>query len=112
MIDGLSARTIREILYVERAHLWPGAVTRAFAEWRRTVHQPAARILQDVHNAGCPCCDPLEHRDVLAQALKALGTQARRELQSKVSMLDDAFQRRTHHDPSASADVPWWRRRT
>jgi hypothetical protein len=69
-------------------------------------------MIDGLSNAGCPCCDPLEHRDVLAQALKALGTRARRELQSKVSTLDDAFQRRTHHDPLESADLPWWRRRT
>ncbi len=111
-IDGLSAGAAREIRSYERSRLWPGAVACALVEWKLAVHQPVARLLQDPIHSGCPCCDPLEHRDVLAQALAALAPQARRELQAKVSALDDVFERRTHHDPLTPVEMAWWRRRT
>ena len=110
-IDGLSMGALREIRYYERSRLRPGAIAHALAEWKRAVHWPTADLLQDTILAGCPCCDPLEHRDVLAQALAGLGPPARRELQAKVSPLDELLQRRTHHDPLTSAGLPWWRRR-
>lgn len=111
-IDGLSTGALREIRFYERSRLWPGAVARALTEWKRAVHRPISSLLQDTVNAGCPCCDPLEHRDVLAQALAGLGPKARREIQAQVKPLDELFQRRTHHDPLTAAELPWWRRRT
>ena len=110
-IDGLSSGAVREIRRYEHSRLRPGAVTHALTEWRRTVHQPIARLLLDVVDVRCPCCDPLENRDVLAQALAALNTVARRELQAAVDPFDDVLRRRTHHDPLTPAEWPWWRRR-
>jgi hypothetical protein len=111
VVAGLTARAISDIARYERSSLGPGAVARALAEWKRTVHGPVARILQDSASAGCPCCDPLEHRDVLAQALASLGVRARRELQVQVSALDQVFERRTYFDPQTPPQWPWWRRR-
>ncbi|MFC3381920.1 hypothetical protein [Couchioplanes azureus] len=107
----MSAGTAREIRCYERSRLWPGAVARALAGWKRAVHRPVTDLLQDALSAGCPCCDPLEHRDVLARALQGLGRTARRELQAQVSAWDDVFRRRTHPDPQKPAEWPWWRRR-
>jgi transglutaminase-like putative cysteine protease len=111
IVAGLTARAISDIARYEWSSLWPGAVARALAEWKRTVYGPVARILQDSAYAGCPCCDPLEHRDVLAQALASLGVRPRRELEVKVSALDDVFERRTYFDPQTPPEWPWWRRR-
>lgn len=111
VVAGVTARAVSDIARYEWSCLWPGAVARALAEWKRTVHGPVARLLQDAASAGCPCCDPLEHRDVLAQALASLGARARRELEVRVSALDDVFERRTSFDPQTPPEWPWWRRR-
>ncbi|GAA2684835.1 hypothetical protein [Actinoplanes palleronii] len=110
-IDGLSAATIREIRAIERSHVGAGAVGRAVAGWRRAVHQPRARLLTSAA-ADCPCCDDLDDRDVLDQALLRLTGRARRELAAVVDPLDEIFLSRTHHDPATPPEWPWWRRRT
>lgn len=110
-IDGLPIAAARQISLYERSSLSPGAVARALADWKRAVHRPVARLLQDASQAGCPCCDPLEHRDVLAKALAALGPRARRELLERLRPLDEVFERHTIHDPQAPPEKPWWRRR-
>lgn len=111
IVTGVSARAISDIARYEWSCLGPGAVARALAEWKQIVHGPVARILRDSANAGCPCCDPFEHRNVLAQALASLGVRARRELEVKVRALDDVFERRTSFDSQTPPEWPWWRRR-
>ncbi|WP_238013376.1 hypothetical protein KZZ52_23705 [Dactylosporangium sp. AC04546] len=111
VVPGLPAGVLGQLARCERVHLWPGAVAAAFAGWKQAVHQPAAQLHRDAVGAGCLCCDPLEHRDVLERALVALGPRARRALLAQVTPLDDHFIRRTVHDPLTAPDLAWWRRR-
>jgi hypothetical protein len=111
-ITGLSAATVREIRHCERTRLSPGAVARALSEWRSVVHSPRRRLQSEAFEAGCPCCDPLEHRQILAEALACLPRPARRELQAQVTPLDELFERRTLSDPTTAPHLPWWQRRT
>ncbi|MFI5499349.1 hypothetical protein ACIA5E_09820 [Nocardia asteroides] len=50
-------------------------------------------------------------RDVLEQALRVLSRDSARELRGLIRPLDERFLARTHSDPHAAADEPWWRRR-
>ncbi|MFJ2838215.1 MULTISPECIES: hypothetical protein [Nocardia] len=50
-------------------------------------------------------------REVLEQALCALPRAAARELRVLVRPLDERFLSRTHPDPTAAPDSPWWQRR-
>ncbi|MET7394013.1 hypothetical protein ABZS66_11010 [Dactylosporangium sp. NPDC005572] len=111
VVPGLPAGVLGQIARCERAYLWPGAVAAALAGWKQAVHQPAAGLFRDAVRAGCLCCDPLEHRDVLERALVALGPRARRALLAQVAPLDDRFRQRTFHDPFTAPDLAWWRRR-
>ncbi len=110
-VDGLSAATVREIRLCERRHLWPGAVARALADWRRLAHGPQRRLRPEVYRADCLCCDAVEHRRILDTALTRLPARAARELRSQVAALDDLFERRTLPDPAADPALPWWQRR-
>ncbi|WP_460431606.1 hypothetical protein [Amycolatopsis echigonensis] len=64
----------------------------------------------------CPCSDPVEARDDLEAALRALPRRARAELRRIIAPLDDDFRRRTLPDPAASSlsrwhASAWWRQR-
>ncbi|TDD44067.1 hypothetical protein [Saccharopolyspora elongata] len=112
VVDGLSARAVNEIQVLERSEsLPPGSVARALADWRHAVHSDARHLLDEAVRHGCPCCDPTEARGVLELALTKLGPRSRRALSAKVEPLDEAFRRRTIHDPQTPPDWPWWRRR-
>ncbi|MFD8561939.1 hypothetical protein ACWDOR_22185 [Streptosporangium canum] len=98
-VPGISGRTHAAIARIEFQHqyLGPGSVAGALAEYQRFLRR-AGRYL-DLPLPACPCCDPLEARDVLEYALRRLRHSARTELSQTVARLDEEFYRRTLPDP-------------
>ncbi|UGT49880.1 hypothetical protein [Nocardia asteroides] len=115
MVSGVSARAQREIADFEDARWWPGAVGEAMAGWVAVAHGPRRRLREARWDGGCGepgCCPSVNNsRDVLEQALRVLSRGAARELRALIRPLDERFLARTHPDPHAAADEPWWRRR-
>jgi hypothetical protein len=112
IVDGLTARSVSQIQFLERSRLGPGSVARALTEWKRTVRRRDVSVLfEEIAQHGCPCCDPTEAREVLQQTLSLLEPRARRELWAIVEPLDELFRSRTIHDPHSLPGQPWWLQR-
>ncbi|MBG6133895.1 hypothetical protein [Longispora fulva] len=110
----MSSRTRAAIRRVEEEHLWPGAVADGIERFQRYLRQPGRDLRRPW--ADCPCCDPLEAREELGQALRLLPRGARIDLEGIVDRLDANFLRRTTWNPqarfhSAWAAGAWWRQR-
>ena len=101
-IPGVAAAEIR------RLDAAGSSVARSLVAWGRYVHGPL-RDLAD--QAACPCCDPLEPRRVLEEALAALSLRSRRALRAKIEPLDEIYQRRTGLAVLSESDWPDWDRR-
>lgn len=113
-IPGVSRRTQTAIEIAETRQLWAGCVSRALDRYRRFLRRPGRWLY--VPWPDCPCCDPVDARDELEAALRALPRGARAELRRVVAPLDDEFRRRTLPDPTASSisswhAAAWWRQR-
>lgn len=93
---------------------WAERVSRALDQYRRFLRQPGRWL--HVPWTDCLCCDPVEARDELEAALRALPRRDRAELRRVLAPLDDEFRRRTLPDPAASSlsswhAEAWWRQR-
>ncbi|MFI6940384.1 hypothetical protein ACIBI4_14020 [Streptomyces sp. NPDC050418] len=100
---------------MEEQRLWVDAVVEALGTYHQFLRQPCRYLSAD--NPGCPCCDPLQARDQLDDALAWLPPAAEAELGTIVSRLDDEFERRTIPDPwirdvSTWAAEAWWHQRS
>nr|BFE50537.1 hypothetical protein GCM10017745_39640 [Saccharothrix mutabilis subsp. capreolus] len=81
---------MRSAVEIAEAHeLWTGCVSQALDRYRRFLSQPGRRLY--VPWPDCPCCDPVDARDQLDVALRALPRGARAELRRAVGRLDDEF---------------------
>ncbi|MCB5163400.1 hypothetical protein LG634_00840 [Streptomyces bambusae] len=112
-IHGVARRTQAAVRRTEARHLWHGAVAEALLRYERFLKLPG-RHLYLPHDT-C-CCDPVEARDTLEDALRHLPPAARRDLYALVARLDDEFRRRTLPNPliaeaSPYAAAAWWRQR-
>ncbi|RLU82329.1 hypothetical protein CTZ27_30795 [Streptomyces griseocarneus] len=92
-IDGLSRRTLCEIVRLERTrnHLYPGDVGKAVRLWREFVRLPEGRQRHDAAygNAHGDCCgDPMKGRALLDGVLLALSPRGARELREVIDALD------------------------
>ncbi|WIX76839.1 hypothetical protein QRX50_36240 [Amycolatopsis carbonis] len=99
---------------MENRDLWAGYFVKAFDRYRRFLRQPGRWSY--VPWPDCPCCDPVDARDELEAAVRALPHDARADLRRVLAPLDDEFRRRTLPDPKASSISPWhaaawWRQR-
>lgn len=107
-IHGLSAKAHGAVRRLEDQHFWPGAVADALEQYENFLRSPGRYLY--VHPEW-PCCDPVEPRDRLEEALRALPAAARSELRLVVARLDERFRTRTLPDPTAAATSAWWRQR-
>ncbi|WP_229323614.1 hypothetical protein [Streptomyces sp. UNOC14_S4] len=92
-IDGLSRRTLSEIVRLERTrnYLHPGDVGRALRLWREFVRLPERRQWHEYEygNTHWDCCgDPLKSRALLDSVLLALSPSGARELRGVIGELD------------------------
>ncbi|NDU75019.1 hypothetical protein GWI34_20660 [Actinomadura sp. DSM 109109] len=74
------------------------------------LRQPGRSLTAEVYPT-CPCHDPREALDTLHEIAAVLPPRSRRQVSAVVSPLAEEFRARTLHDPFASEDRPWWRRR-
>ncbi|EFL10221.1 MULTISPECIES: hypothetical protein [Actinomycetes] len=93
---------------------WTERVSPALDRYRRFLRQPGRWLY--VPWPDCPCGDPVEARDELEAALRALPPRARADLRRVLAPLDAEFRRRTLPDPAASSlsrwhAEAWWRQR-
>lgn len=112
-IRGLSAKAQGAIRRLEDQHFWSDAIADALHAYGSFL-QTAGRYIYV--NQDCPFCDPVEARDRLEEALRALPAAARSELRVVVERLDDQFRNRTLPDPRAAPQsawraAAWWRQR-
>ncbi|MEV6954219.1 hypothetical protein [Streptomyces sp. NPDC051183] len=112
-MPGIPRRTQAAIHRIEAQHLWRGAVAEALHRYERFLQRPGRYLYLPFE--AC-CCDPVEARDTLEDALRLLSPAARRELHSVVARLDAEFQRRTLPNPAAASvnarlAAAWWRQR-
>lgn len=116
MVPAVSGLTRAAIRRVELERLWPGAVASALNTYNRFLRQPGRWLYVPFYD--CPCCDPIDARDTLDEALRSLAPRARADLNRVVMQLDVEFERRTLNDPQAhlrsawrAFGPAWWRRR-
>ena len=108
-LNGLSRRTSEAVRRLEAGRFWPGYVADAIAAYERFLRRPG-RVLYLGPLEVCPCCDPVEARDLLQAALAAL-PQDTRDLRRLVARLDGQFERRTLPDPRqprVGESRAWW----
>lgn len=113
-VRGVSSRTQAAIALAEARHLGPGWVAQAIERYRRFLNQPGRWLY--IPSPDCPCCDPVDARDELEDALRVLPRHARAELRKMIDPLDEEFRRRTLPDLQARSISlwhahAWWRQR-
>lgn len=113
-VSGVPRRTRAAIDQIEAGYLGHGAVAETLHQYERFLRQPGRYLYLPWDD--CPCCDPTEARDVLAEALRRLAPAARAGLRRLVTPLDAEFLRRTLPDPVAVSvsswhAEAWWRQR-
>jgi hypothetical protein len=90
VIDGVSAKGLRQISRLERTGLGPGGAAAALRAWqdfaRASDEDRADRIYYG--HAGC-CPDPRDDRDVLERVLRTLPPKDAKALRQRVQALDD-----------------------
>ena len=113
-IPGVSRRALVAIATLETRNPCVGSVGQALERYRHFLRRPGRWLY--IPWPDCPWCDPVDARDELEIALRALPRAARRELRRVIAPLDEELRRRTLPDPmvspSHSSDgAGWWRRR-
>ena len=111
--------------------LVPEAVATELKVWRDLVHLPASTLSQP-HNdwtelcerqrvelsGGCGGSSALRTelvgpsaREVLAEAVQALGRRDGAPLRAELARLDAELEHKTSHNPLTDPTLPWWSRR-
>jgi hypothetical protein len=113
-IPGIPRRTQTAIKQIEARYLGHGVVADALHQYESFLRRPGRHLYLPWHD--CPCCDPLDARDTLEEALRRLPPAARGGLGGIVARLDAEFLRRTLPDPRAASlsswhAAAWWRQR-
>lgn len=114
-IDRLSARTLSELVRIERTrnYLQPGDTGAALRRWKDYDHRPERELRHDDEfgNVHWYCCgSPLEGRALLHGVMQAMSQRGARELRTIIEELDSCM---GPPDPAAnrrrqrtSSDVP------
>ncbi|TXS16646.1 hypothetical protein EAO70_15000 [Streptomyces sp. adm13(2018)] len=108
-IDGLSSRTLSEIVRLERTrnYLQPGDVSSAFRLWKDYVHRPTRELWHDDEfgNVHWYCCgNPLEGRALLDGVIQAMSLRGAREIRKIIEKLDSFM-----GPPDPATDRRRWR---
>lgn len=106
---GLPDRTAHALDRLDDPHPTSAEVAHALQEWAEVVGQPQ-RVLSAPHNDWAELIGP-SAREVLEDAVQALGRRAARPLRAELARLDADFERKTSHNPFADPSRPWWARR-
>ena len=101
------AKTPKFVQSAAAARLGVGHAGSALQRYQEFLQRPGRWLYP---SPDCPCCDPIDARDELELALRALPPNRGRPLRELVARLDDEFRRRTFPDPHAEPG-PWWHRR-
>ncbi|GGX52252.1 hypothetical protein [Streptomyces fructofermentans] len=107
-VPGLSGAANAAVRVLERERLSPGVVSVALSVWSARVHGSGRRWRPWEDEFTCACCGEGWARDKLQEALLLLPPRAATELRVRVERLDVLLLRRTHHEPPADPDSPWW----
>ena len=89
LIDGVSAKGLRQIAHLERTNPGPGAAAalKAWQGFARASNDERADKLYYGH-AGC-CPDPRADREILERVLRILPPKDARPLRRRINALDD-----------------------
>ncbi len=110
-VPGLSGAANAAVRVLERERLAPGMVSVALSVWSVRVHGTERRWRRWEAEFTCPCCGSGWARDTLQEALFMLPSRAAGELRVQLDRLDVVLLGRTHHEPTADAELAWWHRR-
>ncbi|MFE0705065.1 hypothetical protein [Streptomyces sp. NPDC058872] len=110
-VPGLSGRANAAVRELEGKRLSPGVVAAALSVWSVRVHGTKRDWRPWEAEFTCRCCGEEWARDTLQSALWMLPPRAAGELRRHVDRLDAVLLDRTHHEPAAEAELPWWHRR-